>query len=138
MSRKLNVTVLVDAAEIVEGDPNFEVQPEVPTTEYHVIQTLRDLGYEVSVLGAVSDIGIIFKTLTDHKPDLVFNLTEAFEGDRNRRSRADAVPGQELVQGTAQPAQDSRAEFLLSAPGSPDSHGENGAVPAGRQAGSGG
>jgi D-alanine-D-alanine ligase len=82
MSRKLNVTVLVDAAEIVEGDPNFEVQPEVPTTEYHVIQTLRDLGYEVSVLGAVSDIGIIFKTLTDHKPDLVFNLTEAFEGDR--------------------------------------------------------
>jgi D-alanine-D-alanine ligase len=82
MSRKLNVTVLVDAAEITDNDPNFEAQPEVPTTEYHVISALRNLGHEVSVLGAVSDIGTIFKTLTDHMPDLVFNLTEAFEGDR--------------------------------------------------------
>ena len=82
MSRKLHVTVLVDAAEITGDDPNFEVYPEVPTTEYHVISALRNLGHEVSVLGAVSDIGAIFKTLTDRKPDLVFNLTEAFEGDR--------------------------------------------------------
>jgi D-alanine-D-alanine ligase len=82
MSRKLHVTVLVDAAEITEDNPNFEIQPEVPTTEYHVISSLRNLDHEVSVLGAVSDIGIIFKTLTDHMPDLVFNLTEAFEGDR--------------------------------------------------------
>jgi D-alanine-D-alanine ligase len=82
MSRKLNVTVLVDAAEITNDDPNFEVQPEVPTTEYHVISALRELEHDVSVLGAVSDIGTIAGTLTEHKPDLVFNLTEAFDGDR--------------------------------------------------------
>lgn len=73
---------MVDAAEITSEDPNFEVHPEVPTTEYHVIDALRDLGYEVSILGAVSDIGIIANTLTEKKPDLIFNLTEAFEGDR--------------------------------------------------------
>lgn len=84
MSRKLHVTVLVDAAEITDDDPNFEVQPEVPTTEYHVISALWNLGHEVSVLGAVSDIGTIAGTLTAQNPDLVFNLTEAFEGDRTQ------------------------------------------------------
>lgn len=82
MRKKLHITVLVDAAEITKDNPGFEVRPEVPTTEYHVISALRNLGYEVSVLGAVSDIGTIVKTLTEQKPKLVFNLTEAFEGDR--------------------------------------------------------
>jgi len=57
MRRKLRVTVLVDAAEITDADPNFEVQPEFPTTEYHVISALRDLRYDVSVLGAVATLG---------------------------------------------------------------------------------
>ena len=84
MRRKLHVTVLVDAAEITDDDPNFEAQPENPTTEYHVIETLRELGHDVSVLGAVSDIGTIAGTLTEENPDLVFNLTEALEGDRTQ------------------------------------------------------
>lgn len=83
MGRKLKITVLVDATEVKESDPNFESFPDVPTTEYHVIEALRELGYEVSVLGAVSDIGTIIETLTEHKPDMVFNLTEAFNGDRS-------------------------------------------------------
>lgn len=82
MSRKLHVTVLVDAAEITDDDPNFEAQPEDSTTEYDVIETLRNLGHEVLVLGAVKNIGTIAASLTEHKPDLVFNLTESFEGDR--------------------------------------------------------
>ena len=82
MTRKLYVTVLVDAAEIIEEDPHFEIQPEIPTTEHHVIDALRELGHEVSVLGAVKNIGTIASTLTEQRPDLVFNLTEAFEGDR--------------------------------------------------------
>ncbi len=73
---------MVDATEITKDNPNFEVRPEVPTTEYHVISALRHLGHEVSVLGAVSDIGTIVKALDERKPDLVFNLTEAFDGDR--------------------------------------------------------
>lgn len=82
MRRKLQVTVLVDAAEITEEDPNFEAEPEVQTTEHHVIEALRDLGHEVSVLGAVSEIRTIVETLTENEPDIVVNLTEAFEGDR--------------------------------------------------------
>jgi D-alanine-D-alanine ligase len=83
MSRNVNIMVLVDATEVKENDPNFERFPEVPTTEYHVIGALRDLGHKVSVLGAVSDIETIVGTLTEHKPDIVFNLTEAFKGDRS-------------------------------------------------------
>lgn len=82
MRKKLKITVLVDAAEITSEDPNFEGHPKVPTTEHHVTGALRNLGYEVYVLGAVSDIGKIVNTLTEQKPDIVFNLTEAFEGDR--------------------------------------------------------
>lgn len=82
MSRKLNITVLVDATEVKDDDPNFEISPEVPTTEYHVIEALRDLGYQVSVLGAVNDIETIVGTLTEQNPDLVFNLTESFNGER--------------------------------------------------------
>ena len=46
MKIKLKITVLVDAAEITKDNPNFEVRPEVPTTEYHVISALRNLGSE--------------------------------------------------------------------------------------------
>ena len=82
MSRKLNITVLVDATEVKDSDPNFETSPEIPTTEYHVIEALRDLGYKASVLGAFNDIQTIVNTLTEQNPDLVFNLTESFNGDR--------------------------------------------------------
>jgi D-alanine-D-alanine ligase len=82
MSRKLDITVLVDPAAIPDNDPDFATMPETPTTEYHVIETLRDLHHDVSVLGAVNDIGTIVESLTKQKPDIVFNLTEAFGGDR--------------------------------------------------------
>ncbi len=82
MSRRLSITVLVDAAEIPDNDRDFTGVPEQPTTEYHVIQTLRDLQYNVSVLGAVNDIGAIAESLSRQNPDIVFNLTEAFAGDR--------------------------------------------------------
>lgn len=82
MSQKLNLTVLVDIAAIPENDPDFTATVQTPTTEYHVIATLRDLGHTVSVLGAVDDIGTIANTLGEQKPDMVFNLTEEYGGDR--------------------------------------------------------
>ena len=82
MGRKLNITVLVDATEIKDNDPNFEIFPEIPTTEHHVIGALRDLGYKVSIVGAVNDIETIVRTLTEQNPDIVFNLTESFDGER--------------------------------------------------------
>ncbi|MHC4158858.1 MAG: D-alanine--D-alanine ligase family protein [Planctomycetota bacterium] len=81
MRRQLNITVLVDTTTIPANDPDFKETPKVPTTEHHVIAALRTLRYKVSILGA-KNIGTIVSTLKAQKPDIVFNLTEQFAGDR--------------------------------------------------------
>ena len=82
MKKKLNITVLVDQGEIFPSDPDFLNPPEEPITEYHVIEELRLLGHNVSVLGADKDVEIMSKALKKYEPDLIFNLTEHLEGDR--------------------------------------------------------
>jgi D-alanine-D-alanine ligase len=83
MKRKLNITALVDSWTIPANDPDFREKPEKPSTEYHVIRTLRELGHNVSVLGSdENDIANVITTLGKEKPDLVFNLTEALGGNR--------------------------------------------------------
>ena len=82
MKKKLNITVLVDEAEILPSDPDFLSTPKETTTEFHVIQTLRELGHNVSVLGAVKDIEQMCAGLKSKKTDLVVNLTEHLEGER--------------------------------------------------------
>ncbi len=82
MSRKLNITALVDEGEIPADDPDFSEPVGSTRTEYHVIGALRELGHNVSVVGAGEDINTMVKTLTAGKPDLVFNLTEHIGGDR--------------------------------------------------------
>jgi D-alanine-D-alanine ligase len=59
--------------------------------EYHVIQTLRGLGHKVRVLGVGSDIVKIINELSQQRPDLVFNLTEEFGGDRRQDKNIAAV-----------------------------------------------
>jgi len=82
MSRKLDVTVLIDWSAVPDKDPEFLSVPENPTTEYHVIGALRRLGHNVSILPVEDSIRKIVATLTRKEPDLVFNLTEQFGGDR--------------------------------------------------------
>ena len=82
MAGRLKVTALVDKAVIPADDPRFERADETAMTEYHVIGALRALGHEVSVLGAGHDIAAIANALTENRPDIVFNLTEQFAGDR--------------------------------------------------------
>ncbi len=82
MRKARKITVLVDEWTIPNGDPDFKQPPKVPSTEHHVIPALRDLHYEVSVLGAADDITTTLRALTEQKPDLVFNLTEQLGGDR--------------------------------------------------------
>ncbi|MBN1359773.1 MAG: ATP-grasp domain-containing protein [Sedimentisphaerales bacterium] len=82
MARPLSIAVLVDPATIPQEDPQFRNPPEIPITEYHVCEALRLLGYHVTVLGAERDIASVARTLTERDPDLVFNLTEQFCGDR--------------------------------------------------------
>lgn len=82
MKKRLKITVLVDEAEIPANDPEFSTLPQKPTTEYHVIDALRNLGHNVSILGAGEDINLIIESLKEQYPDLVFNLTEHIGGDR--------------------------------------------------------
>lgn len=82
MKRKLNIITLVDILTIPANDPDFTEKPKEPTTEYHVIRTLRELGHNVYVLGCKDDIAVVVNTLKDKQPDLVFNLTEALDGNR--------------------------------------------------------
>ncbi len=82
MKRRLNIAVLVDPAAIPGGDPQFTAPPDTPITEYHVCEALRLLGHQVTVLGAEYDIIAVVQKLREQGPDLVFNLTEQFCGDR--------------------------------------------------------
>lgn len=83
MSKKrLHITALIDEAEILPEDPNFEGAAPEPLTEFHVIQALRALGHTVSVQGVGSDLPAIVNRLTELGPELVFNMTEQFAGDR--------------------------------------------------------
>jgi len=82
MSRRLNITVLVDPVTIPPNDPQFRNPSRKSVTEYHVCEALRHLGHHILVLGAEYDIASVTKALTDQEPDLVFNLTEQFCGDR--------------------------------------------------------
>ncbi|MFA5554809.1 MAG: hypothetical protein WCZ89_10020 [Phycisphaerae bacterium] len=82
MTRKLKITVLVDEAEIPADDPDFIKTDETTVTEYHVIRTLRQLRYNVSVVPAGEDIKSLVNILTENRPQLVFNLTEHIGGER--------------------------------------------------------
>jgi D-alanine-D-alanine ligase len=48
--------------------------------EYDVIETLREIGHEVRVLGIHDDLSGIRTTVYEFKPHIVFNLLEAFAG----------------------------------------------------------
>jgi D-alanine-D-alanine ligase len=48
--------------------------------EYDVIETLRELGHEVAVLGIHDDLTGIRHHIGSFKPEIVFNLMEAFAG----------------------------------------------------------
>ena len=82
MKKKLNITVLVDIAEITPEDPNFLAANGQQSTEHHVIGALRNLGYNVSILGSMGNIEETIVQLKEQEPDLVFNLTEHLGGDR--------------------------------------------------------
>jgi len=91
MKKKLNITVLVDKWTIPANDPDFSQEAREPSTEYHVIQTARELGHNVSVLGLEDDIKIVVTALSKNKPDIVFNLTEQLGGDRSMDMNIAAV-----------------------------------------------
>ncbi len=49
-------------------------------TEFDVLHTLRDMGHDIIPIGVGDDLGVIRRSLAEHKPHIVFNLLEEFRG----------------------------------------------------------
>lgn len=47
-------------------------------TEHDVLTTLREMGHEVHPLGVGDDLSVVRRSVEDKKPDIVFNMMEAF------------------------------------------------------------
>ncbi len=65
--------------ESVEGLSPKEVAPF--TTEWDVYATLHNLGHEIVKVGVHDSLTPVREAIDEHRPDLVFNLLEAFRGD---------------------------------------------------------
>jgi len=79
---KLRIVVLLSQElmppESVPDGVEKEKQPW--RTEFDVISTLKAMGHEVYPVGLGSDLAVIAKAREEHKPQIVFNLLEDFEG----------------------------------------------------------
>src|SRR5206468_5392242 len=62
----------------LEGIENKEKQDW--RAEYDVVSTLRGIGHEVWPIGVRNELGVIREATEEHKPHVVFNLLEEFDG----------------------------------------------------------
>jgi D-alanine-D-alanine ligase len=67
---------------VPDGDPEFRNTDNGTSAEYHVICALRKLGHRVAILTAGNQVEPIVSSLTEHRPDIVFNLSEQFDDER--------------------------------------------------------
>ena len=80
----MKIAVLIDAEAVPVDDPQLTgLSPEIHhEMEFHIAEALRINGHKVEVIPFGPDIMETIGRLLDAKPDLVFNLTEHFGGDR--------------------------------------------------------
>lgn len=79
-SRRLRVLVLVHESLIPpERATSREVKGAEWKTEYDVIHALRGLGHLPQAVGVGSDLGVLRNAIQEFKPDIAFNLVEAFD-----------------------------------------------------------
>lgn len=80
----MKMVVLIDPEAFVAEDPQLEKGPGdvCMDLEFHVTESLRTAGHEVRVLVFGADIVRNLEQLRKAGPDLVFNLTEHYGGDR--------------------------------------------------------
>jgi D-alanine-D-alanine ligase len=80
--KKVRALVLVHATLVppssLEGSTEKEI--EEWRTEYDVISHLKATGHEVRPLGVSDSLSELRASITDWKPDIVFNLLEEFDG----------------------------------------------------------
>jgi len=65
--------------ESIEGLSDKEIAPW--KTEYDVLVALEELGHEVRILSAVTELPEIRTALEEFRPDVAFNLLEEFRGE---------------------------------------------------------
>jgi D-alanine-D-alanine ligase len=76
-----NVLVLLDVGEPMPMDYDYvlELQTKDWQTEAHVLEALRTLDYESSVLGIHDNIDFIRRKIESFQPSVIFNLVEEFK-----------------------------------------------------------
>jgi D-alanine-D-alanine ligase len=82
--KSLRILLLFDLS-IKIASEDYKLYWETPDwkTEKDIKNNLKKLGHEVIALGVFNDIEPIILTIQKEKPDLVFNLSEAFSGNRD-------------------------------------------------------
>ena len=78
--KKLRVMMLTHAYMIPPDDLTDRNDPRIESfrTEFDVREALVNLGHEVTIIGLNDDITPLRKSIEQWKPDIVFNLMEAF------------------------------------------------------------
>ncbi|MBI4605720.1 MAG: ATP-grasp domain-containing protein [Planctomycetes bacterium] len=89
----MKIAALIDDEAIEQDDPGFEGKAEGvrSTPEFHVVSALRELKHEVHVIPFAPDLAATIQVLKGASPQLVFNLTECFQGDRRKDANVAAV-----------------------------------------------
>jgi D-alanine-D-alanine ligase len=85
MKRKHKVLCLFDLLE-PQRSPDFveELTEDDWQTEAEVMTALNHLGHEVRTVGLLDDINVVIAAVREYQPDVVFNLTEQYNGDRSQ------------------------------------------------------
>src|SRR5690606_18696016 len=79
--RRVRVLALVHAHLVPPGDTTgIDVREAEWKMEYDVVETLREIGHDVHVLGIHDDLSGIRPAAESFKPHIIFNLMEAFAG----------------------------------------------------------
>ncbi len=80
--KKLRVLVVVHASLVPPDSLEGFTPQEIDEfrTEYDVITTLRAMGHEVRALGVLDSLSELRASITEWRPDAVFNLLEEFGG----------------------------------------------------------
>ncbi len=92
-SKKLKVLALIDLPSPPPEDQNFSqhLKHEDWKDEKNVVETIKSLGHEVRIFGIFDDIQPLVEELKSDKPDVVFNMCETFNNDRDQEPNIAAV-----------------------------------------------
>jgi len=92
-SKKLKVMALFDLPFAAPEDGDFEqfLDRDDWLDERNVIKAVRSLGYEVRVFGVYDNIQPLIDEITTHRPDVVFNMCETFNGSRDHEPNIAAI-----------------------------------------------